>query len=81
MTFDTYFVEYLEKQGLWPDEARNVVDIVKGATPEMQHRWDDDVAGYPSGILAILSICVRKVAFDYLTEHRPLHFVLAGLVP
>jgi len=74
MTFAQKLVDLLEQNGMWPDEAKTVAEIVKSdvANEAMSGRWNDDISGYPATMVAILWISAKTTALKWIDENHRL---------
>lgn len=81
MTIRSKIEETLVNRGLWEDEAKTIVaEAEKEKSLEsMQDRWDEDIAGYPSPVLAVVWVSVKHHAVEWLKANKPQHFALAML--
>ena len=73
MTFREKAIEMLTSRGMFDAQAEAVVErvVADEANAPMRDRWDDDVAGYPEPMLAVLWFTVRTNAVEWIDEHCP----------
>lgn len=74
---------YLEDNGLWPEEAKKVIDRYQ-ADPigkPMEGRWNDEVEGYPPTVLAGVVVGLNRVAVEYIDAECPKHFARSMFEP
>jgi len=81
MSFYQRIAGLLENHGLWDDEAKTVIELVKVEQPSMDGRWNDDVSGYPDAIVITLWMSAKRNAIEYLKANKPEHFALWLLEP
>jgi len=81
MTFNEKIAGLLVNHGLWDDEAKVVIRMVKAEQPSMADRWDDDVSGYPDAIVVTLWMSAKRNAIEYLKAYHSNHFALCLLEP
>jgi len=67
----------LEENGLWPDEAEAVIELLKAATPDMSERWEDGLEHYPQTMFAVLWMSAQFEAAEWLAKNKPEHFARA----
>ena len=73
MTFEDKIKEMLVEHGMWDDEAKAVVEMLKAdkLNESMAHRWNDDVEDYPLSMLAILWMETKHIAIEYIDANCP----------
>ena len=76
MTIREKFLADLEGHGLWPNEAKAVMDIVEAEKHTQGVKWNDDITAYPTSMLAALRMNIWTAAADYLKKTAPMHFAL-----
>jgi hypothetical protein len=76
MNFEQWALKYLEDNGLWPDEARDVFDAMKAdkANMEMEGVWHRTIDGYPVQMRAVLILGLRRHTLEYIDANKPMHF-------
>ena len=75
MTIKDQLTRMCEEHGLWPDEARKVLEQTIKNTPAMEERrWNEDVSTYPASMLAVLWMGTRHEAVKWIDENKPQHF-------
>ena len=76
MTFTEWATKYLTDRGLWPDQAEAVVAATKAdeVNAVMADRWDDQIEGYPAGILVLTGMALSRSAVAWIDANKPLHF-------
>ncbi len=79
MTIAQAILKHLEDNGLWGDEPAKVLAAMKAspANEAMQGRWDDDVAGYPAPLMAVLIMGANRAAVEWIDANKPKHFARA----
>lgn len=70
-TIEQYFREYLESNGMFPQQADAVMLAVKGHDAAMEERWSDDKSGYPSSLLAAILMRVNRSAVIWIDANLP----------
>lgn len=62
MTFEEKITQLLVENGLFDDQAKEIMELVKAdqANEAMQNRWNDDTEGYPGSVLAVLWVGVKN---------------------
>ena len=74
MTFEQFAYGYLYNNGMFPDDAKKVVEAAKNdeiLKDTMQGGWDDDMAGYPPFMENIFIVSLNSVAVKYIDENMP----------
>lgn len=73
MTFEEKCLNLLQEYGMWPDQAMEVLEMVKAdeANKAMIGRWSDSVEGYPASLIAVLWLSVKDVALQYIDANCP----------
>lgn len=82
MTLQERLEGLLVKHGLWPEEAKAVLQMCVEA-PEnecMAVRWDDEATGYPPQLLAILWMSVKQHAVTWIDANKPKHVARNALI-
>lgn len=74
MTIQQKLEEELHARLLWPDEIKAIIEQVKAKTPAMEHRWNDDVTGYPPELMATLWMSTKHEAVAWIDANKPEHF-------
>ena len=74
MTIRQFLEEQLVANGLWPNEATEVMDLVVAGNEPMQGRWNEDKTAYPSQLLTVLFLSAKAVAIKWIDENKPQHF-------
>ena len=75
-TIEEKITERLVNNGLWPDEAKAVMELVKKA-PEnesMQGRWSENAEYYPQQIMAMAWFSAKNHAIEWIDSNFPNHF-------
>lgn len=74
MTFEQKIVEMLIGNGLFADQAREIIDLAKldRSLVSMEKRWSEDVADFPDTVLVGAWLSVQDVALEWIDEHCPL---------
>jgi len=78
MTIQETIHKMLCNHGIWDNEAAAIIEQAKAdkTLEAMQNRWNDDAKGYPKSVLVITWIAVKRIAVEWLQEHKPKHFAL-----
>lgn len=74
MTFTELFTGKLEENGMFPIDAQRVIARLQGQAEDpkdMCGRWSDDTSGYPTQVLAVLWMTVKREALKYIDETCP----------
>ena len=71
MNFKQYFKNELESQGMFSQQADDVIEQVIEVDDTMNERWYQDIKNYPDGMINILRLTVHTEATKYLKEHCP----------
>ena len=73
MTFEQYAKKYLFENGMFEEQAAQVVEMAKKdeANESMKNRWGDDVEGYPPDMLSILRVSLNDTAVRWIDENQP----------
>lgn len=76
MTLRDWSVNYLTRKGLWPEEARTVVDGFAGSESArpMGGRWGEDASAYPEVMLNVLSLSLDAEAVLWIDANKPQHW-------
>ncbi len=76
MTFQQHFLAWLQENGLSPAAAQTVIEraLVHSMFDSMADRWDDSVEGYPSVLLATLTISMKAVVVEWMEAEKPQHW-------
>lgn len=82
MTIRESLRDTLTENGLWQDEAEDVIDryaaqVLKAGG--MTDRWNEPTTSIPDATLAALEVAVKGEAVEYLLETKPNHFALTML--
>ena len=73
MTFADVIQERLVSMGMFDDQAREVMQMVKDA-PEneaMQSRWNDDTSGYPEAMTSLIWATAQEKALVWIDQNCP----------
>lgn len=60
--------------GLWPDEAKTIVQQLESSTPVMSGRWEESTQEYPVQMLAVLILSAKLEAIKWIDTNKPKHF-------
>ncbi len=68
--------QHIESCGLFADEATAVMTRLEASElgEPMKGRWDEDVAAYPPGMMAVAITYAKSVAVAYIDETCPEHW-------
>ena len=66
----------LMEHGLWPQEARAVIEELKAAweAEAMKGHWEDDAEQYPAPLFTVLWVRARRHALGWIDANKPGHF-------
>ena len=79
-TLRDQLVLFLVSNGLWPDEANAVMDIVVAEKPHEEVKFNSAVGDYPEQLVALLKMASARTAVAWIDEHKPEHFARKILV-
>jgi hypothetical protein len=73
MTIREKFEQMLYERGLFPEQAKAVMDraVEDAALAAMRGRWGDDVSGYSEQLIPALGVSVGRVALEWINENCP----------
>lgn len=76
MTFREKIKSLLEENGLFEDQAGQIVDqlILDKASEPMSGRWDEDISGYPPQMLAAVWASAKAQAVAWIDKNLPRHW-------
>lgn len=76
MSIKEFLQTYLVENGLFPDQAKQVVTMTENAEENaaMVGRWDDPVVEYPAPLRAVVIMCARRQAVKWIEDNMPLHW-------
>lgn len=61
--------------GLWPDEAKIVMDKLESESHSpMKYRYNEDETAYPVRLLAVILRTVKNKAIEWIDANAPKHF-------
>jgi len=72
-TIESKITKILVSKGLFPEQAAQVMELVKAA-PEnesMQGRWSDAPEGYPDFMMGALVVSVNSYALEWIDANKP----------
>lgn len=80
-TMLTEMKETLVANGLWPEEAEKVMEVVMRAEENevMRDRWADSFSDYPPVIKTMAWMSAKQHAVEWLKANKPEHFALRCL--
>ena len=73
MTLKESVLEFLVSNGMFPEQAEQVFDLVKSA-PEndaMLARWNDQQDAYPDVIMKMALLSAKEKAVEWIDENLP----------
>ena len=70
---------FLVNQGLWPEEAKEVVDELIDVNEPFAGVAEKSAEGYPSAFFAVSYACAKDLAIKHLEKTKPMHFALSIL--
>ncbi len=71
MTLRQWAEDSLYQRGMFPEQARAVIDIVAAGNESIKDRWNDDTEGYPDTFLAVLIITIDHAALEWIDANKP----------
>ncbi len=72
MTIRQKLEDYLYQRGMFPNQAKAVVDaLISNSDKSMEGRWDDEVEGYPPSLLAVLGMGLQHEALRWIDANCP----------
>ncbi len=71
MSIEDYFVDYLFNRGMFENQAKEVMEMVKERNKEMAGRWGDNIQYYPKTVLSLLTFSVNEVAVEWIDKNLP----------
>jgi len=78
MTFEQSIETHLVSRGLFPTQARAIIDEIKNSTDEHAKRvaemFTQYVTGYPEIMMNIIMISVNSLALEWLNKNKPQHW-------
>lgn len=78
MTFEQLIEAHLTSNGLFPAQARAIIDEIKNSTDEhaksVAEMFAQDVDGYPEIMHTVIMISVNSLALDWLNKNVPQHW-------
>jgi hypothetical protein len=75
-TIKRTLIEKLQENGLWLQEAEEVMAMVEAdpANKDMQGRWDESPEDYPPSIMVLAWMSARDKALEWIERNKPKHF-------
>ena len=64
----------LTENGLWPDEAKAVMNAMVAEDKTMGKKWSDWADGYSVQMLDTLFVIAKREAVKWIDANKPLHF-------
>lgn len=78
MTFEQSIETHLTSNGLFPTQARAIIDEIKNSTDEhaksVAEMFPQDVDGYPEIMRTVIMISVNSLALEWLNKNAPQHW-------
>jgi hypothetical protein len=73
MTFKEKVLDLLYNNGMFQDQAEQVLErvVTDDACTDFQGRWNDRVEDYPSLMVNLLWMAVKRVALAWINENCP----------
>lgn len=72
MTIREWAEDYCTSSGMWPEQAKAVVDMVESEIGDaMKNRWHDQIEGYPRQLLAVLRLNINSTALRWIDANLP----------
>lgn len=84
MTIKEYCVQELEANFVWPDQAEQIMAIAmaddeSNTLRPLVGRWNEQVDGFPSMMMAICNASLRRIALEWLNKNHPNHIAIQML--
>lgn len=76
MTIRELFTKELIGKGMFPSQAEAVIEMAmrpdgEGGLVQMPQRIDDDLSGYPPEFSAVMILCIRRLALEWIDRELP----------
>ena len=71
MTIRQWCEDQCCQRGMFPEDARAVVDALAAEDTTMEGRWDHPVDGYPAQLLFVLRMCLDDHALQWIDANCP----------
>ena len=73
MNIEQEMMKRLDGCGMFPDQAKAVIDMAREdeCLTQMRQRWADECSGYPAGLIDVTWIAVRHVALKWIDANAP----------
>jgi hypothetical protein len=73
MTFREWAEKYCVDRGMWPEDARTVIDAVVAdpVSDSMSGRWTHDVSSYPVSMMAVVGLIINGHAIAWIDANFP----------
>jgi len=78
MQVSEFIKDNLSQYGLWPEEAEQVVDLIRASDThaDLAAVLDKNIEGYPPQFAAVTMAVAKSQAVSLLKETKPSHFAL-----
>lgn len=82
-TFAEKMLHELEQNGLFPDQAKEVLQLIMDSeeTEQMRNRWGDEVSGYPEGFFNIIFATSKTIVLDWIDKKCPMAWFRPMFLP
>jgi hypothetical protein len=73
MTFRQLAEQYCVDRGMFPDQAAAVISAVISdpGSAAMADRWNEDIAGYPVQMMAVIALNINRHALAWIDANLP----------
>ena len=72
MTIREWAEDYCTSSGMWPKQAKAVVDMVESEIGDaMENRWHDQIEGYDKPLLVLLRDDINSAALRWIDANLP----------
>lgn len=80
MTIRNKIETQLVNQGLFPNEAKVVMEELEKTSKPMNGRWDDDETAYPPQLFYVVFMAAKQKSVEWIDANCPDHFARHILV-
>jgi hypothetical protein len=71
MTLKQFSLDYLTRNGMFPDQAQQVMSRAVIADDPLTGRWGDDLKGYPPVVRGVLIMHINSAAIEWIDANVP----------
>ena len=73
MTVEQFAVDYLNKNGMFENDAKTVVEFARTheLMEAMADSWQKPIEGYPEPMKIFLLISLRRIAVEWIEANQP----------